>query len=355
MNKIRILIADDLDNPRKELMDKVSKFNGQYDLEIHSTAYPPEAKELIKRASENNLPYDILFVDINFSSVADKGGRADSGYEIMKYANYHSPVSRIFSYSAHGKDDELAKEYRKLLDKGVFDNAFDKSDYENVKYFNIALENVLVEVKARKFLIDLAANHLQIILEITGHEMPLDSKAEIKSNVESILMLLKNQNLITAKTLLYRLILQLYQRCLELYCEGSKTTEEIYVDSEVNRPDAEKFLIAAGYRKNPLTDKNASPMELGKSKDSALRKIVAYGEFDKFEYGWLLNKYRNDSVHEDFPADISNILFANLTLSLYILKNKGEIKIDRIVTYCQKTKDAGKSDLQKLLAHINRP
>lgn len=355
MNKIRILIADDLDNPRKELIAKVSAFNGPYNLQIVDTAFPLQAKELIKEAAAKDEPFDLLFIDINFSAVAAQGGRDDSGYEIMKYANHHSPASGIYSYSAHGTSGGLAKEYLKLLEKGVFDNTFDKSEYKDIKYFNLAFEKVLVEVKTRKFLLDIAENHSRILQNIETYNLPFESKTELKSNLESILMLLKNQNLISAKSLLYRLILQLYQRCLELCCEGNKIEDDIKKESEKNKPNAEKILIAAGYLSDPTKNKNAKPWKLGERKDSALRKILAHGEFDKFEYGWLLNKYRNDSVHKDFPADISNILFANLTLSLYILKNKGEIKINRIDTYCQKTKDSGKSDLQKLLAHINRP
>ena len=93
---------------------------------------------------------------------------------------------------------------------------------------------------------------------------------------------------------------------------------------------------------------------------SALRKLIAYSIEDKFKYGYILNKYRNNSVHQNnFLPELANVIFANITLAMYVLGEKKNISTSQVENLFTDTKfqdenENGLKDLSNLIAFIKR-
>lgn len=337
IKNLRVLIAEDVVDSRDILIENLNEYaesiNNEISFSITEAEHFQKAMQILSE-NENN-PFHILFVDIDFTE-DNKGGSRNSGFEIIKKAFQICPISKICTYSGQFHAKDLWQEYETLKNQGLILESFDKShtDGGDVEYFNKQINDLLNDFTQSYYLWDIWQNHNEMVKSIKSSKLALDfqqnllKQDEIISNLETILKLLQKLNLIGADLIVYRLILQLYQRNLEIFCSGDKSEEDIYKISEINKAKLASIL-------NKDDD-----WELGKDV-SALRRILSFEIDEVAKYGWRLNDYRNKSVHPiqkrkdgkeyKFVPELSNVIFANLVLSLYVVGNKRKISVEKFL------------------------
>jgi hypothetical protein len=92
------------------------------------------------------------------------------------------------------------------------------------------------------------------------------------------------------------------------------------------------------------------------SDKSFLRKIAAFSPTKIFRFGYILNRNRNrnrnGAIHRYFNPKLEHILFANLTLALYI-NGKNGIQFESFKHIPDIQNEKGFKDLKELIDFVN--
>lgn len=340
----RVLIAEDVIDSRDILIENLNEYaalkNSDITFSIIEAEHYQKAMQIL--AENKNNPFHFLFIDIDFTE-DNKGGSRNSGFEIIKKAFEVCPISKICTYSGQFHAKDLWQEYESLKNQGLILESFDKShtDSGEVEFFNKQMDILLDDFGNSYFLWDIWQNHNEIIKSIKASKLSSDiqqnilKQGEILSNLETILKLMQKINLIGANIIVFRLILQLYHRNLEIFCSADKSEKDIYNISEKN-----KVALASKIGKK-------DDWELGKD-ITALRRILSFEIDEIAHYGYRLNNLRNNSVHPirrnrdgketKFTPELSNILFANLVFTLYTVGNKKKISFQKFIELTSENK-----------------
>lgn len=347
MTPIRILIADDFNFDRDEIRQHLLEFGEKSSLmfEIHETSTFQNTIRLLEDFNKQNSHFDILFIDIDFKGDL-AGGTELSGFEIIKTAFEICPLSRILVYSAQQWEGVQREEFTHLIRNGMVAESFAKQDIvkDYIRWFYKNFRVVLKEYQDNLFLWDIWENNKTILSYLKEHPIAKDQiSSEIENYLDTILMLLMNRGKIGAEHILNRSLLQMYHRALEIFCEGDKSEKEI-------RELADKNVraVAAIINKSDLKFTRDDRL-------SALHKIVAHSASPISKFGYKVNNYRNNAMHQSkkFDVDTANILFSSLALHLYMVPDV-KPKIERIREfYKDNSKLSGAKDLKDLLGYVS--
>lgn len=350
MDNIKVLIAEDNKEVRDQFIDNLKFFaeknfiNPDY-FSITSAESFSKALQIITESSTKKNYFDVFFADIDFTEDG-KGGKPDSGYELIERMFDVCPITFICTHSGQFHAKELWSKYEELKGKGLILLTMDKSHGNAGEYewFCENLTNILNVVKENKFLWDIWQNHKNIIKKLSDIKLDEDqfeNIAKINSiinNLDSTLTLLRNKDRFDAKIIIYRLIIYLYHNSLEIFCRGNLSDNEVIERSNVNRKKVEDLIG----RSLQFTDKISS-----------IRTIVSYSSDRISQFGFKLNDYRNKAIHqnEKFKIEFENILFANLTLSTYVL-NKEVISYNSFESNLSNTQLKSVNDLKLIIKYL---
>lgn len=314
MKKYKVLLAEDTIEARDAIIRELEKLK-PIEFQIDECEFPDKALSRLADSEKNRDYYDILFVDLDFTQQAHKGGKRDSGFRIIKRAFDVCPISKICTYSGQFREPDLSDEHQELVKRGLLVYTFDKSkrDAGIGDWFTKGMREVLEELKSEEYLFDIFNNHKYIKETISDTKISFQTQWEITSNLDTIIILLQTLGKISSKYIFYRLIIHLYHSSLLLFLTDSKNEEAIKSNFEKNKSDAKKIILPK------------VPFEW--REQNALSQIIAESTMDNVKFGFKLNDYRNKSIHpnEKFNVDINNVLFANLVLSTYVVKDKDNI------------------------------
>lgn len=345
MKKYKILLAEDTIEARDVVINELNKLK-HLEYRIDECEFPDKALSRLADSERSREYYDILFVDLDFTQQAHKGGKRDSGFQIIKRAFDICPISKICTYSGQFRQPDLSDEHQELVKRGLLVYTFDKSkrDAGLGDWFTKGMSEVLAELKDEEFLFDIFDNHKSIKEKVSVANMSFQAKWEINSNLDTIIILLQSLSKISSKYIFYRLIIHLYHSSLILLLTDSKDESKIKSNFEKNKSAAE----------NKIQPKK--PFEW--REDNALSQFIAESPIDSILFGFKLNDYRNKSIHPEdtFNADILIVIFANLVLSLNSLTEKNKIKVKRFeeLLHSKKELEKGRKDLEKLIEFIIR-
>lgn len=335
MENVKILIAEDKDDERKDLVKElrsISSFN--FDIKEADTA--DKAIDLINRSEVDH--FDILFADIDFTS---KGGETSDGYKIIRRAFDKWSLTQICICSNQNKTPNNIEDNDRL--RGLIVLEFDKNclDPNDEKSFKIRVLKLCKKIVEQQYLKDIWKNH-NLILNLLSHDYPELSdevKISIRLNLEFINNLLRNINTFPTKEILFNLIIHLYHQSLELFCKSNQDENTIKQNAKEN-----KYILG----------KYAEKLECDKI--TALTIIASHSKTQLFEFGSKLNFYRNFSIHKNkiFSPVIHNIMFANLCLTLYIAPKQEDIQYSRIESHVFSSPSAGESDLKEILIALRK-
>lgn len=346
--KYKILIADDSHEDIEHLNSLLSDyFNAKNilpsDYEITKAYTINDTEEILKRTN-----FNIFFVDINFSE-ADKTAGNRTGFALVRQAFKTSPLIFVYIYSRDA-DSKVSyqNETTNLLKQGLLQDVFKKELFFEKSQFYERLKNTWSHIELNKYLWSIWENHKKIIDKLNklfeNGEISEQGKAEIKTNLDSILFLLKNVPSDFEKTL-FNLCIILYHKCLEIICERNKTKENIIYDALANRETAERILK----EENLISNSKSFLGDWDQKSISAIIKILAYPNSEIFKFGYIANRWRNEIVHNEFSTGTSNIMFYNITLSLYAELDKIDISN---FTPNEKDHEIAKKSLSAILIHI---
>lgn len=372
MKKIRILVAEDTKEARDLIIEGIKsyafkKFNDENYFFIEKAESFSKGLQLLTETDKNKEYFDIFFADIDFTE-DKKGGQLDSGFKLIERAFEVCPITKIYTYSAQYKRvPDLRKRNEELVQRGLVVFTMDKSEGESgeEKWLEDNLDKIYERIEKENWLWDLWENHNKILEVLRASSLSkeaftnLNRFNEINSNLETILLLLQRKSNFNADVILSRLILQLYHRNLEIFITGDKSEDEILSESDRLRIFTEEFL-----RRENLLGKDDRGMDkslyLGE-RSSSLRKLIVHSHDYTFKFGYLLNKYRNKSVHPGgkFFPELASVIFANLTFTLYVLGNKKNISTSQIESLLadnkfQSENKNGLKDLKSLIEFIKR-
>jgi len=355
MKKIRILVAEDTKEARDILIDNLKEYEldkyGSNDIfEITKAESFIRASQLITESGKAETPFEVFFCDIDFTE-DNKGGKRDSGFELIRLAFEVSNITNIYTYSGQFKAADLWDGYEPLVSKGLVIKTFDKSHSEGgeVEWVKNNFDELFNRLLSEKILWDIWHNHELIKKAIKTTSFSPDpvqnllAQNEILSNLDTILFLLKRLPEFDAEKVFFKLIIQLYHRCLESFCKGTKSDDEIEKSAEANKNIVAKLI------------KKQGDWDLSKG-TNALKTILGYTSAPHSKFGYKVNFYRNNSVHpnENFDAGLSNVLLSGITLALYCSNgDKSGIEISEIRERSRSLKDRGKMDLEELLKLFN--
>jgi len=344
MKHYKVLLAEDTIEARDTIIEKLKELK-DYNFQIDECEFPDKALSKLVESEASNKFYDILFIDLDFTEQSHKGGKRDSGFQIIKRAFDICPISKICTYSGQFKELDLTDEHQELVKKGLVTFSFDKQkkDAGIGDWFSKGMSELLPVLEEEYYQFDVFTNHKAIRQALKKSKLSFQLQWEIISNLDIIIVLLKSLGNVTAKSTFYKLIIQLYHTCLEIFCGANKNEEQIIRLSDENKSRAEKIIN--------------KKLELG-DRATALRKMVSYSEDEKIKFGYKLNFLRNKSTHltENFTPDLSNVIFANLCLTLYILgtEQKSEIKLHNIDSLVRLNSMMGYKDLNSLINFIKQ-
>lgn len=340
MKKYKVLLAEDTIEARDTIITELKKLNN-FEFEIEECEFPDKAIKRLSDSDRERKYYDILFVDLDFTQQAHKGGKRNSGFEIIKKAFEVCPISKICTYSGQFREYDLSDEHQELVKKGLLVYTFDKSkkDAGIGDWFTKGIQEVLIELQNDEYLFTIFDNHKSIKETLSKKNISFQAKWELYSNLDTIITLLQSLNKISSKYILYRLIIHLYHYSLILFLTDSKDELLIKSNFEKNKSLAEKVIMP----KETLTWRS----------QNALSQIIAESPLQKVLFGFKLNDYRNKSIHHNelFNIEFENILFANLTLSTYIL-NYGETNYKFFETYLSNTQKKSVKDLKLIIDYL---
>lgn len=364
MKPISVFIAENVLDDREILKRSLIDFGNQEKLEFRITEADTYslAIQILEENARRNEFFEIQFIDINFEG-DDRGGYADSGFSIIEKAYQICPISIILTFSAKFKSDKLHPVFIDQVKRGLVTNGLGKNASINnlLHSSEIDFRQVIIDFKENLFLWDVWENNNTIITHLNSKPVVKDQQVnlqilfEIKDYLKTTLILLMKRGKIGAEDILNRSLLQMYHRALELYCESDKTEKAI-----LNL--ANNTLESIRRRKQ-----NTDLKPLSFDKPTALHKIVAKVPLPIAEYGYNVNRYRNKAVHyspiikneskskhkeSGFKITLANIIYAALTIHLYVVGNK-KPKITKIIDFISSNKKMkGEPELHELLNHI---
>ncbi len=364
MKKIRVLIADDVPSDYEALREKIDNYFQQVK-KISQENYEITIRDTIDSTIKNiqdEEPYDIFFADINFS---ESSAEKRNGYLLIREAYKKCPLTYICVYS--GVADtvyEHHEEYINLLKRGMLSDIYEKEFFmgkDNTRFFE-QFKTTYNFVISNAFIWELWANHKIMIEKLNTSELSTnissdnDRKDEIKSNLDTITLLLQRKTQFNADVILFRLVLQLYHRSLEIFVTGDKSEEKIVEESDKARSIAFSFVKDLFKKKD---EREIKDRKLFPDKKSFLRKIAAFSPTKIYRYGHILNWYRNGSVHPkpniEFIPKLLNVLFANLTFAAYVLDGDFKsIKYDEFkkIANSEGNNPIAQKDFQSLLGFM---
>lgn len=352
MRKVRLLLAEDTKVNREEIIEKLrdyelEKFGSNDVLEITKAESYVKADLILEESRLNGSPFEVFFCDIDFTE-DQKGGKRDSGFSLIRKAFEISGLTNIYTYSGQFKAADLWDGYEELLSKGLVIKTFDKSDSKggSIEWVNDFLDKLFSKLDNEWMLWDIWANHnifRDAVMNTKFSPDPFENllaQSEITSNLDTILYLLKNSGDFDAIKVIYRLVIQLYHRCLESFCRGGKSYEVINSDYDKNRAIFEERL---NLRKENNDNK----------KGEAIKAIIAYSTDRYTVSGYKVNFFRNKSVHpgDNFDVGLCNVLYCSIALALYATKGKWDIiKTDEIEKVVKTSTGKAAKDLLDLLS-----
>lgn len=311
-----------------------------------------ELKELLIRSASK---YDVIIFDRQLQT----NERNKTGVDLLKEC-LDKNSDEFFFYLI------VSKEARKegVLYDDLKDTGIDIRNYINNTEDSSASLNRELEARLRYFqthlslkvIRDIRANNKLIFKELSKKkDFPL---LEFKANLDfaSSLLSLESNDLLEDK--LYRMIIHFYHLALVNICEFDKSDKRIFEDYNNN---IEKGVgLHSFLAKHVKTDiQNLKP----NMRPTAQQTIIAFLVDEKFKYGDKLNFFRNESIHEgsdkNFYPELANVIFANLTLALYVLSDKKHISTSEIEKLITQTKFRAKNenslkDLNNLIAFIKQ-
>lgn len=352
MKKIRILVAEDTKEARDILVENLTdyeleKYGNNNVFEITKAESFVKASQLIKESGKNGTPYEVFFCDIDFTE-DNKGGKRDSGFELIKLAFEISNITNIYTYSGQFKAADLWDGYEPLVSKGLVIKTFDKSHTEGgeMEWVKSNFDDLFNRLADEKILWDIWSNHELVKKSVATKVFSEDAmenllaQNEIISNLDTILFLTKKLPDFDAEKVIYRLIIQLYHRSLESFCRGSKSDDEIYNDSMANKKKVEE--LTNQKKPWPFTEKI-----------TALQAILSFSADYYSKFGYKVNNYRNNSVHpnDNFDVSLSNVYYCGIALALYCSNgDKKGITIEEIKTKLKALPVSGRRDLEEILS-----
>ena len=350
-NDYRFFVADDSSEFRNIIIDEIIEL-GFSESRITECEKESEAIQVLTEKANQEIFFDFLFIDIDFSEGKNTGERK-SGFKIIEHAYNICPFSLIATYSAQYNKFDLLAEHNEYLRRGWIVKVFDKSFKRDLPetWFKASFEELLNERAASDYLWDIWYNHLEITRFLKSSKLLLEAVDELRIKQTILFELndiagrLKLFNVNKSPTDL-RIIAELYHKCLDLFCSHHLSRIDIIEKSKANAA-----ISSTAFKKYFHYDEQE--LKLGPELDSVLRKIISHTQDDKVAFGIKFNSIRNGLVHKNWTADLSNILFADLVLSLFVLSDKSLINLDRIKQYSEKSGDRGKPDLDKLLEFIH--
>ena len=361
-NKLKVLIAEDTRMARDLLINNLNEFAREtlnaveyFDIEEAET-FEKAHQKIVESGNTQNY-YDIIFADIDFTE-DNKGGKSDSGYNLIEKAFEVCPITKIATYSGQFRAAELWPKYEELKNRGLIVKTFDKSHSGagNSNWIKDGVNKIVDEINANSYIRDIWDNHQLVKENMITEKYAKDTfidvliKNTIYLNIDSALMLLMNIDKFDAKEIIYRLIIYLYHNSLEIYCRADKTDKQIIEESDKNKINAEEFI---GLQKNknlnfPIESVNVSSPRI------FVASILDY----RIKFADRLNFYRNLSIHQDpnkqrFIPDLANVLYSSLAFSLIVTTTKEKIKTSHIKSYSSKLENVfGASDLKEIISKI---
>ena len=353
MKKIKILVAEDTKEARDLIIEGLQSyasknFGDENYFEIERAESYQKGWQKLAESEKSKSFYDVFFADIDFTE-DNKGGERDSGYKLIEKAFEVCPITKIYTYSGQFHAKDLWQKYEELQQNGLIIQGMDKSHAEGGEeaWLNKNLDKIVEKLSEEEFLLNLWQNH-QLVLDTLRKDSLFNSIAgiqkshEIQSNLESIIVLLKSRKSINADVVVFRIILQLYHRSLEIFVSGNKEENKIVEESDELEETVFSFI-------SDITEEDKRKYDSNKS---FLRKIAAFSPTKIFRFGYILNRNRNGVVHRNFKPKLVHILFANLTLAIYVngkngicyesfqgipdlKKEKGYIDLKELIEYCK--------------------
>lgn len=161
----------------------------------------------MKECEKHKNYYDIFFCDIDFT---EAGGESDAGFELMQLAFEICPITKICTYSGQFHIRDLWPKYEKLKQLGFIAQTMDKSHGEGgeSEWLIKNIGELVKKVKEEKYLSDLWLNHQTIWKKIKTNVKEihkLNRYFEIKSNLDTITLLLQRKTQFSADVILFGL------------------------------------------------------------------------------------------------------------------------------------------------------
>lgn len=348
-NPIRVMIAEDTLEAREILIDEINKLNQGYAFEIVQCESPNTAFNKLSEYSKKGKYFDVIFADIDFQEARTKGGKRDSGFEIISKAFETCPFTKICTYSGQFREFDLSDQHQELVKKGLVEYSFDKSHRiaGQKDWFRKGFIRVLTDVERDLLVWDLWGNSQKMIEIARTINLKTDKlqnskiQFEIIENIKSIYRLIPSLMRTQDTTNLISGI-KIYHNILEIICKGDKSDNQIIIDSDHNKAFHENAI-----RRSLKFDQRVS----------ALRIIAAFTKTDYFRYGYKLNGLRNDIMHVDrnFIPDFANFIFSHVVLCLYILGNQTSISnIKQFSSSPSNLNLGGLQDLKDLIQYIEK-
>ncbi len=341
------MIAEDTLEGREILIDELNTCNHNYKFEIEACETPSKAFSKLSEYSKENKYFDLLFVDIDFQEARSKGGKRDSGFEIIEKAFETCPFTKVCTYSGQFRAFDLSDKFHEIEKKGLISYPFDKSHQGagETNWFARGFQRVQDDMERDLIFWDIWENSLKLIDKIKSTTFDQNQfknakqQLEVIKLIESIYPLLKNSVGNNDKTSLEEIIKK-YHNILEIFCKKEKNATQIISDSDNNKSTLE------GKIHGPLSYRDGV---------NALRIIAGHSNTNFFRYGYKLNWYRNGAMHieANFIADISNLLFSHLVICLYILGNETSYSyIKQFSLLPHNSSQNGLKDLKDIISFI---
>ena len=341
------MIAEDDVEAREILIYELNEHYPAYNFEIEECESPLKVFSKLSDSSKQNKYFDVAFVDIDFTIANTKGGRRDSGFEIIEKAFQTCPFTKVCTYSGQFRAFDLSDKFHEIERKGLVSYPFDKS-HQGVgekSWFVRGFQKVLVDVERDLIVWDIWENSLKLIDRIKSTSIDQNQfknaqqQLEIINLIESVYPLIKNSIENNDGTSIDEIIKK-YHNILEIFCRSGKNPTQIISDSDNNKSILEKKICGSLKYRDGV---------------NALRIIAGHSNTDYFRCGYKLNGYRNHTIHPEtnFIADIANLLFSHLAVCLYILgKETAYSYIKQFSLLPQNSCYSGLQDLKDIIVFI---
>lgn len=180
-----VLIAEDLDIINTGL---VTLLNDMNITNIDHTKYCDDALTKIKKALQDNKPYDLLITDLSFADDY-RNTTIKSGEDLIKHVRFVDPLLKIIAYSIEDKAFAI-----KLLFEKHHINAFVHKGRNSISQIKAAIETVFLD---NKYISPDLAHVLQnkTVKEIDDYDIALLSLLAQGISIEELPVKLQKQNI----------------------------------------------------------------------------------------------------------------------------------------------------------------